>query len=284
MPTTSELCQLLVKVQFNSRLNCIEGLDSFRTMLERDLDHSVRSFLNGQLPELEGKRQAGVAFALAEHYRLTGDIQRLEQLYAHNNPEVKQYVLNASWGAPGDHPEMGAAIVRMAMDGMQHPSPEVRTEACSVIQNQAGWKVDVSPTVAPLLCLLEDESDRVRMQAACAVGNLARRKYELSAFVAPLGHNVRHKDILVRNYSAWALWQMSRNKINIQDAVPELVQQLTDNDDSRAARKNAVGALIHFASRSPQNREQVRSCLQKVVLDPECKQIQKLLLSVTEPG
>jgi hypothetical protein len=67
-------------------------------------------------------------------------------------------------------------IVQLAVDAANHTSPTVRTQACFVIQNQCGWKVDVSGAVAPLHTLLSDESDLVRSQAACAVGNLAKGK------------------------------------------------------------------------------------------------------------
>lgn len=275
MPTTSELRQLLSLVQFDARLNCIEGLTAFRNLLEHDSDDSVVRFLNREMPKLEGKRRAGIAYALAEHYRQIGNLECLQQVYASDDSEVQASVLNALWGQPGSNPEMGPGIVRVAIDATCHAAPEVRAEACSVIQNQCGWKVDVSAAVAPLLCLLENDSARVRMQAACAVGNLAKRKYDMSRHVVPLGHNVRHTDVSVRNYSAWALWQISRGKHEIGDAVPELVQLLTDDEDWNDPRKNAVGALLHHAQKASGNLEQVRRCLKAVRLDPKYKQIQR---------
>lgn len=275
MATAAELRQLLSLVQFDARLNCMEGLTAFRNLLEQDSDGSVVRFLNRELPRLESKRRGGIAYALAEYYRQTGNLQSLQQLYASDDFEVKTSVLNALWGRPGSNPEMGPGIVRLAIDATSHASPEVRAEACSVIQNQCGWKVDVSNAVAPLLRLLSDDCDRVRSQVACAAGNLAKRKYDVSHHIVPLAHNVRHKDVSVRNYSAWALWQISRAKHDIGDAVPELVQLLADDEDWNDPRKNAVGALIHHAQKASGNLEQVRRCLETVRLDPKYKQIQR---------
>lgn len=275
MATATELRHLLSLVQFDARLNCMEGLTPFRNLLAHDSDGSVVRFLNRELPKLEGKRRGGIAWALAEHYRQAGNLQSLQKLYANDDSEVKASVLNALWGQPASTPEMGPDIVRIAIDATSHASADVRAEACSVIQNQCGWKVDVSAAVAPLLRLLSDDSERVRSHAACAVGNLAKRKYDVSHHVVPLGHNLRHKDVSVRNYSAWALWQISRAKHDIGDAVHELVQLLADNEDWNDPRKNAMGALLHHAKKASGNLEHVRRCLKKVRLDPENQQIQR---------
>jgi len=276
MATTSELRHLLSLVRFDTRLNCMEGLTAFHSLLEQDSDGSVLRFLNEELPKLEGKKRGGIAYALAEHHRQTGNLKSLQQLYADDDIEVKASVLNALWGHPGSDPEMGPGIVQLAIDGANHASPTVRTEACSVFQNQCGWKVDVSGAIDPLHRLLSDDSDRVRSQAACAIGNLAKGKYNLSEHVAQLGQNARREDISVRNYSAWALWQITRNKQDIGVAVPELVQLLADNDDWNDPRKNAAGALLHHAKKSSQNREQVMQCLKMVQLDPKYKEIHRL--------
>lgn len=282
MATTSELRQLLTLVQFDARLNCTEGLDAFRELLRDDPDGTVVRFLNRELPRLEGQRRGGVAWVLAEHYLQSGDLASLQQLFSDEDADVKSNVLNALWGDPGSTPEVGPGIVQLAIDATRHSSPEVRAAACSVIQNQCGWKVDVSNAVAPLLRLLSDDSDQVRMNAACAVGNLAKRKYDLSQHVVPLGHNVRSQDISVRNYSAWALWQISRSKQEIGAAIPELAGLLTDDEGWKDPRKNALGALLHHAQKTPDNREQVRRCLHAVELDPTCKLIQRFQKQLAE--
>ena len=274
--TTSELRHLLSLVHFDERLSCTEGLTAFRNLLEQDTDGSVLRFLNQEFPRLEGKKRGGIAYALAEHHLQTDHLKSLQKLYADDDIEVKASVLNALWSQPGSNPEMGPGILQLAIDGANHASPAVRTEACYVFQNQCGWKVDVSVAVAPLLRLLSDDSDRVRSQAACAVGNLARGKYDMSEHVSQLGHNARREDISVRNYSAWALWQISRSKHDIGVAVPELVQLLADNDDWNDPRKNAAGALLHHAKKSTENREQVMQCLGVVQLDPKYKEIRRL--------
>lgn len=282
MATTSELRQLLTLVQFDARLKCTEGLEALRELLRDDPDGTVVRFLNRELPRLEGQRRGGVAWVLAEHYLHVGDLPRLHRLYSEEDIDVKSNVLDALSGDPGSVPELGQGIVQLAIDATGHSSPEVRAAACSVIQNQCGWKVDVSNAVAPLLRLLNDDSDQVRMLAACAVGNLAKRKYDLLQHVVPLGHNVRSQDISVRNYSAWALWQISRNKQEIGAAIPELVGLLTDDEGWNDPRKNALGALLHHAQKTPDNREQVRRCLQAVELDPTCKQIQRFQKQLAE--
>lgn len=277
MVATAELRRLLSRVEFNARLNSTEGLTPFRNLLERDSDGSVRRFLVRELPKLQGERQASIAFALAEHYRSTGDLKSLQSLYAKADAAVKASVLNALWGSPGADPEMGPGIVELALDAATHAAPEVRTEACSVIQNQSAWKVDVSRAVSPLRDLLGDSSERVRMQAACAVGNLAKRKHDLSPHVDPLRRNLRHADLYVRNYSAWALWQMSRARHEIGAALEDLAQILTDDDAWNSPRKNAVGALLHHAKKSAKHFEQVKRRLKKLRLDPRQKESARLL-------
>jgi hypothetical protein len=274
--TTAELRRLLSLVEFNERLHVHEGITPFRSLLERDAGGQVAAFLRDEFAGLVGKRRAAIAFVLAEHYRLTGDLARLAKLYADDDPEAKAMTLNALWGSPGSNPEMGAAIVQLALDGARHPEWAVRTEACYVIQNQCAWKTDVAAAVEPLRRLLDDASDHVRMQAACAVGNLAKRKYDLSGHIAPLGRNLRCRDASVRNYSAWALWQLSKSKHDIGAVVAALVQSLTADDEWRAPRKNAAGALLHHAKKSPENVAHVRQHLASVRLNSQHAEIRRL--------
>jgi hypothetical protein len=274
--TTAELRRLLSLVEFDERLHVHEGITPFRSLLERDAGGPVAQFLRDEFAALVGERRAAIAFVLAEHYRLAGDVNRLTTLFSDNDPGTKTMVLNALWGSPGSNPEMGAAIVQLALDGARHPDWAVRTEACAVIQNQCAWKTDVAAAVGPLLRLLEDASDRVRMQAACAVGNLAKRKYDLVSHIAPLGRNLRCADVTVRNYSAWALWQLSKYKRDIALAAADLVQALTADDEWSAARKNAAGALLHHAKKSQENRAQVRQLLATVCLNTQHVEVRRL--------
>jgi HEAT repeat protein len=277
MATTSELRHLLSLVEFDPRLKCIEGLDAFRNLLGKDSDGSVLRFLQRQLPKLDGERRGGIGFALAERFARLGDLTSLQRLYADDDAILRANVLNALSDEPRANPQIGPGIVQMAVDATRDPSPSVRSWACWVIQNQCGWKVDVSSAVIPLLVVLEDEDDLVRMRAACAIGNLAKGKYNMSGHVTQLRYNLRHESRDVRNWSAWALWKLSGGKHDIGVAIPELVQILTDDDDSNEPRKKAVGALLHHARKSPHNREQVRQSLKAVHLDPKHKEIQKLL-------
>jgi hypothetical protein len=58
-------------------------------------------------------------------------------------------------------------------------------------------------------------------------------------------------------------------------AVPELVQLLADDDDGNSPRKNAVGALLHHAQKSSQDRDEVLQCLKMVQLNPKYKDIRR---------
>jgi hypothetical protein len=277
MVASSELGRLLSLVVFDASLSVVEGLDAFRDLLQKDSDGRVLRFLKREMTKLEGKQRGGVAFVIAEHYRRRGDLKNLRKLFAINDAEVKQSVLNALWEEPGSNPQMGPGIVQLAIQATDDPSPGVRTEACYVFQNQCAWGVDVSGAVTPLQSLLNDRSNRVRHQAAYAVGNLAKGKYDVSRNVAPLRRNVRHRDTYVRESSAWALWQLSRHKHEIGSAVPELVQLLTDDEEWDGPRKNAAGALLHHARKSAANAKQVNERVKSVCLDLKRKEIKRFL-------
>lgn len=277
MVSTTELRKLLSQMGYNERLKCYEGLDPIRKLLGADSTGSILRFLSQEFPNLAGRTRDGVAFALAERYLTTGDLSSLRLLFAIDDAGVKANVLNALWGDSGPDPAMGPGIVQLAIDATKHPSPEVRTEACSVIQNQCGWKVDVSQAVLPLQELLSDPSDRVRQQAACAVGNLARRRYDLSQHVAPLSRNLTCEEPYVRNYSAWALWQLSRAKNDIGAAVPNLVQMLIGRSEGNTPRGNAIRALLHHVKRSTESRQQVEEILKFTAIDREDRQIRRFL-------
>jgi hypothetical protein len=277
MIDSSELDRLLSLVEFRAVGNYVEGLDAFRNLLDKDSDRTVLRFLTRALRSLEGQRRGGIAFILAEHFRQIGDLANLQKLFATDDPCVKESVLNALWGEPGSNPQMGPGIIQMAIDATNHSAPEVRTEGCSVFQNQCAWGVDVSHALAPLQSLLKDQNDRVRHQAAYAVGNLAKRKYDMAEHIPLLRRNVKHKDMYVREASAWALWQLSRSKHDIGSAVPELVWLLTDTEEYNEQRKKAAGALIHHAKKSADNGKQVKQSIQGVRLDSKRKEIKRFL-------
>jgi len=128
----------------------------FRHLLETDRDGGVVTFLEQALSTLAGGERAGIAFVLAEHYRKTGHLTLLQNLYALDDPQVKGAVLNGLWGEPGASPEMGPGIVALAIEGAAHLIPGVRTEACYVFQNLSAWRVDVTAALGPLLLLLDD--------------------------------------------------------------------------------------------------------------------------------
>lgn len=277
MASESELERLISRVEFRQESNEAEGIDEFRDLLEVDREGRVLRFLCRSLPKLKGQVRGGIAFVLAEHYRKTGAVQSLRELFASNDEYVRESVLNALWGEPGSNPEPGPAIVQMAIDAANDASPGVRTEVSYVLQNQNAWGVDVAAGIGTLRSLLKDPNSRVRHQAAYAVGNLAKSKRDMTSCIAQLRRNVKHKDMYVRESSAWALWQLSRYKHDVSSAVPELVWLLTDTEEYNEPRKKAAGALVHHARKSPENTKVVKAQVQSVVLDKSRREIRKFI-------
>jgi HEAT repeat protein len=282
MATTTELERLLSLVVWNARISFIEGLDPFRNLLEHDADGHVLRFLSRHLRGLQGKRRGGIAFVLAENYRRKGDVRNLRRLFATNDAEVKASVLDALKGEPGANSQMGPNIVQMAIKAARHASADVRTYASSVLQSQSAWGVDVQDAIGPLQDLLKDANQRVRHQASYAVGNLARHKYDMSACIPQLRRNLSHDILYVREASAWALWQLSRKKHDIASAVPDLVGLLKEDEDYNGPRKQAVGALIHHAKKSPENVRDVRDRVRAAALNGHRKEITRLFSELGE--
>lgn len=205
-------------------------------------------------------------------------MEALRRLFDTDDPEVKRYVLNGLWDEPGGNPEMATCIVDLALEGAGHPSPGVRTEACWVMMNQAGWQTDVSRAVEPLLGLLQDPDPNVRRQAANAVGHLGKQKYSLPTAIPLLQDNLGHGEHQVRQAAAWALWQLSRKKHDIGAAVGALVALLKEPEDVGDLKNNAVGALLHHAGKSPENEECVREAVRAAApLSPAGKSPARLL-------
>ncbi len=277
MAGSSELNRLLSLVEWNARLSVVEGLHELRILVGKDSGGDVLRFLTRALSKLQGKKRGGIAFVVAEHYRTIGDLKKLQKLCETNDVDVKESVLDALQGEPGPNPQMGPGIVQMAIVAMQDDSPEVRTVACSVIQNQCAWGVDVEGAIKRLQDLLADDSPRVRQQASYAIGNLAKRRYDMAASIPLLGRNVKHDAMDVRVASAWALWQLSRKKHDISAAVPELIWLLTDGDEYNEHRKKAVGALLHHAKKSSENARAVQACAWSAALHLNYKEVQKFV-------
>ena len=278
MTSSAGLERLLSLVNFDPRLSSTEGLDTFQDLLDGDEQTQTVRFLLRKLPTLEGHRAGGIAFLLANYYsRSASDLNGLRKLFAIDDPKIKESVLSALTGNPGSNLKLGAGIVEMALQSMQHSAPGVREQACRVIQNQSAWKMDVTGALEPLKSLLNDESRKVRRQAASAIGNLAKDKYDMSSHIDGLRQNARHTDIYVKEAAAGALWQLSRSKHDIGAAVPELVQLLTDEDDYDLHAKNAAGALLHHAKKSETNLKQVRQAIKQVRLNSKRQEITRFV-------
>lgn len=270
--------QLLGNVVYQRHLSYYEGLDVFRLWL-REGNLEVLAFLQDSWERLTDEQRPAIAFALAEYYRTVGDVALLRALYASDDPRTRDYVLNALWSEPGENPEMGPCIVDLALQGAADPDPKVRTQACSVFQNQAGWGVDVSRAVEPLHGLLQDPDPNVRRQAACAVGNLAKKRYALAGTLPLLTDNLAHPERQVREHAAWALWQLSRCKHDIGEAVAALAR-LPEEEDIGNLHKNAVGALLHHAAKSPENRALVEQTVRAAGFVPHSKPATRLLATL----
>lgn len=275
MAQDRELSQLLAGVHFDPRFSVVEGLTVFRDRLDRDTDGRVERFLLRHLSLVEDRARSGVAFIIAERQARCEKVAALRRLYATDDPHVKQGVLNGLWSGPHKNPKLTQLLVMLACDGLRQPVSSVRQHACSLIQNQAAWKVDVSEAVELVQSLLDDPESSVRRTAAFAVGNLAKSKYDMSTSVMDLSRNARDANIHVREAATWALWQLSRARHDISAAVPALIKVVRDKDDWNGPRKNAIGALLHHASKSPANAVLIRSNVAQAKLNRDLAEIQK---------
>ena len=220
---------------------------------------------------------ADVAYAQANAFREAGDLAGIQALYAGGDAAIQEAVLNGLWGEPHASPEMGLGIVALAVEGMSHPAPGVRNEACCVVQNQCAWGVDVTPALEPLLGLLRDPDWIVRRMACYATGNVGRRRYDLSAHLPELIHLLYDPNYQVKEPAAWALRRLSAGKRDIGIAVPGLAIVLADRDEYNGPRKQAAGALLHHARKSPENADAVRRAVATVPLDREQREVWRFL-------
>jgi HEAT repeat protein len=282
MATEAELIRLLEQVTYDPRLKVTEGFTPFRNALRADADGIVLQFLNREMPQLQGEIRGGIAFAIAEYYWLTGDVEHLRQLYYREDVDVKESVLNALTGEPGSNPQMGPAIVQLAIEGMSDDSAKVRQTACQVVQNQCAWGSEVTAAVPPLRSLLKDASEDVRYFAAYAVGKLAKGRYDMESHIAGLEANMKSGNIHLRAASAWALWQMSRFKHDIGLAIAGLARLLADRGDYNEPRKRAAGALLHHAKKSAKNAAEVKHQVKKVGLVSNYKEVRRFLKQLGE--
>ncbi len=277
----AQLPDLLSRVIHREDINAVEGLDPFRKLLKGPSATDVLTFLQQNIQRLEERPKGGVIYAIAEHYRETGQVEPLRELYDTSAGHIRSSVLNALWMEPGSQP-MAACIVDLALKGFTDASPEVRTEACSVIQNQAGWKVDVSPALPFLQQALRDDNARVRSQAAYAIGNLAKSKYHMTPHLDGLIPCVTDADQFVRNAAAWALWQLSRRKHDIHNAIPALVQSLLIDNPWDGPAREATGALLHHARKSAAHADVVKQLVTQAALPPTRPVFKRFLQQLAE--
>lgn len=269
--------EMVSRVVYNRGYDGLDGLDPLRHILWKDVDGTVAACLEQEMRQAPDKVRGGIAFLLGAWYLEIGRLDAIGALYRSEDPEVAASVLGSLTGKPTAHPEMGAGIVALAVEGTSHPADGVRASACSVLMNQCAWGVDVSSAIAPMLDLIEDTAASVRQSTAYAIGHFARRKqYELTPHITLLAHRLHDENVHVCTAAGWALGQLA-GKRDITAAIPFLVNALESPQDYDGPRKNAAGALLRFARRSAENRAHVRRFVAGAPLDTARKEISRFL-------
>lgn len=273
--------ELVSRVVYNKGYDGLDGLNPLRHLLWKDADGTVAACLEEEMSHAPDKVRGGIAFLLGAWYLEIGRLDAIRAIYMNVDPEVTASVLGALTGKPTANTEIGPGIVALAVEGASHPSCRVRASACSVLMNQSAWGVDVSSAIAPMLDLVEDTDAFVRQSAAYAIGNFARRKrYDLTPHIALMARRLHDENIHVCTAAGWALRKLSGSR-DIAPAVPDLIKALESPLDYDGPRKNATGALLSFARKSHQNREQVRQLAAAAHLDTAKKEISRFLLQLS---
>ena len=269
--------KLVSCVVYNRVYDGLDGLDPLRRLLWKDADGTVAAYLEREMGNMDGKVRDGIAFLLGARYLEIGRLDAILALYAHEDPGVTASVLGSVTGEPSANPELGPGIVALAVKGTSHPAPRVRTSACSVLMNQCAWGVDVSDAIVPMLDLIADPDAAVRQSAAYALGHFARvKRYELTPHIALMARRLHDENMHVCTAAGWTLWKLS-GKRDIASAVPDLIIAMESPLDYDGPRKNAAGALLSFARRSPENRAQVSRLAASAHLDTAKKEISRFL-------
>lgn len=280
MPNTADLKELIAEVESSAVTHGTHVLDPFRGMLELDTTDQLRKFLERAVPNLEGLCSGDLALVLSEFHRQAGDIKRLRQLFDNDDAIVRQFTLTGLCDEPEGNAKLALAILRLAIEAANDPVPEVRTEAAHLLEQQGRWDMDATEGIDALLLLLKDRQKLVRQQATYAVGGWAKEGYDMSDCLAQLRRNLKHRDIYVRSVTAWALKEMAQTFHDIGSAVPELVVLLADDREYNEHRKQAAGALLAYAKKSPENASKVRRRLRDVTIDPTLKENKRLVVTL----
>ena len=220
-----------------------------------------------------------LVFLAAEALFSSGDLASLDEVFREiREPMRRRAALNALWAKPPSQ-EAGEYAVRCAVENLSHSDHRVRTEACSVVQNQAGWKTDVALAIPGLLACLRDREATVRMQAGAAVGNVAkgRRRYDLGSALQSLQTNLSDSSPWVRQMAGWALWQLAKKRVHDLSSVPSLFSVLSRQDSEREDRKAAIGALLAIAKISDAARLVVLQASRAAELRLELREVDGLL-------
>jgi HEAT repeat protein len=274
--------ELVSRVVYNKGYDGLDGLDPLRHLLWKDADGTIAACLEQEMRQAPDRVRGGIAFLLGAWYLEIGRLGAIRAIYRNGDPEVAAAVLGSLTGEPTANPEMGAGIVALAVEGASHPAYRVRAAACSVLMNQCAWGVDVSCALVPILNLLDDTEAGVRQSAAYAIGNFARiKRYDLTPHIAVLVRLLHDENIHVCTAAGWAFWKLSGRR-DIAAAVPALVKALEAPHEYEGPHKNAAGALLNFARKSPQNRAQVRQLATAAHLDTARKENLRFLQQLSD--
>lgn len=282
VPTNQEkeFWQIVKAMRFAPEWNGVDGTSPVHARLRKSDGGFFLEFLRRKLETFEPEIQKAVIFLIAQRLAELGDAEEIRRAYSPLDSQLKAEMLQGLADAPAS---TACVAFELALDALIDPAPEMRGAGCRVVHNLSAKGVNAELAVPFLLTLVSDPSDHVRMYAMCAVGGLAKDGYHLQEFVSALLPNLLEDNWSVRTYGAGAIWKPSR-KHDISESIPTLAQVLLHSEPEwEEARKNAVGALLHFARKSSAHSAKVFRALPWDKLDRNRKEIQKLAEKLSAP-
>jgi hypothetical protein len=277
MSTIGELETLLAHAPYDSDVQFVGYSGEITKALESDSDTAIRLLMR-EILGASGKKRSVLTYILVQHLVSVGDLANIGILWAEDDPQVREAVLNGMAYAHCPNVEVETAIVNIAVAGSESPVPSIRKMTCHLLKERSTKEVDMTAAINSLYRLLSDESQAVRHMACYAIGHFAKiSRYDLNRFIELLRDNAEHTHVHVRDAAGWALWQFSRHKYSIAIAVPQLLAILNDPDSYNEPRKKAVGALLHHAKKSAENAQSVLALVKQHPFDVRHKETLKFV-------